>query len=66
MKKRPKLHEIILERGTRKQQATLSIEIDQSLPPLTLKIFDVLRFIKHEIIPFLSLERKRILYNKLI
>lgn len=44
----------------------MSVEVDESLPSLTLEILDILRFIEDKIIPLLSFERERVLDSKLI
>jgi hypothetical protein len=40
MKQRPKLHQTILERSTRKQKSPLGVEVNQRLPALALKVLE--------------------------
>lgn len=61
MKKGPKFGEIVLQGSSSKQQSSLRVETDQSLPPLTLKVFDIVRLVKNHVVPFLSFECERIL-----
>ena len=48
------------------QQTSLRIEIDKGLPPLALKVLDVLGFIQHQIVPPLSPKGKCILNRQLV
>lgn len=44
----------------------MSLKIQKQLPPLRLKIFDILGFIKNQILPFFSPEALMILNNKFV
>lgn len=63
VKKGPKLCEVVLQRSSCEQQPSLRVETDQSLPPLTLKVFDIVRLVKDHVVPFLSFECKGILHG---
>jgi hypothetical protein len=62
----PQFHDIILQWSSSQQQSPFSIESQQCLPPLRLKILDILRFIQHHVVPLLPSKRKMVLYHKLI
>lgn len=66
MKERPQLHQIVLQWGTSEQEAPLSVKVDQRLPPLALKILNILRFVQDQIVPLLPLEGEGILNRQLV
>jgi hypothetical protein len=44
----------------------LSIEIDQCLPTLALKILDILRLIQNKVVPSFPLEGESVLHSQLV
>ena len=62
----PELHHIILQGCTSQEKSPFSVEAEKRLPSLTFEILDVLRLIKHHIVPLLSSESKMILDHKLV
>jgi hypothetical protein len=66
VKKRPKLHQTILQRSTSQKQSPLRIEVYQRLPPLALKVFNILCLVQNQVVPLLSFEGEGILDDKLI
>ena len=44
----------------------MAIKSQQRLPPLTLEILDIVRFVQYQKIPFFTLERTSILHDELI
>jgi len=59
----PELHHIVLERGASQQQAALGIEPEEGLPPLALKVLDILGLVKDHIVPLLAAEGEVVLYH---
>ncbi len=66
MHKGPKLHHIVLEGGACQKETSPGVEPEQRLPPLTLKVFDVLSLIKHHVVPLLASEHEVVLDDQLV
>ena len=57
----PKLHNVILQRSSCEQEASICIESKECLPALRFEVFDVLSFIKYHVVPLFPSERKMVL-----
>lgn len=62
----PKLHDVILKRGSCQQKSSFRVESQKGLPSLALEILDVLGLVQDHIIPLFPSEGKVILDNKLV
>ena len=56
----------VLNRGTSQEQPITTLEAQQSLPPSTRRVLDILRLIQNHILPFDPLEVLLILSHQLI
>lgn len=61
----PQLHEAILKWGAREQEAATSVEAEQGLPSLGLKVLDMMGFIQNHVSPWPLLKRHVILQQML-
>lgn len=66
MQERPQFTNVILQRCSSQQQTMFSVKIEQNLPPLRLKIFDMLCFIQDHIVPLFSFEHFLVLQSDFI
>ena len=63
---RPQLHEVVLQRRAREQQAALRVEVEQRLPALGLEVLDVVRLVQDHVVPPLPPECARVLHDQLV
>lgn len=56
-------HSETLSTKTVREHLLLRLEIQQQLPPLRFKIFNVLRFVQNQVLPFLASETLMVLYD---
>ena len=66
MHKTPKLHHVVLQRGTCDQESALGVEPQECLPSLGLEVLDILGLIKDHVVPLFPPECKVILDHKLV
>mmetsp|Transcript_22241 Transcript_22241/g.51171 ORF Transcript_22241/g.51171 Transcript_22241/m.51171 type:complete len:256 (+) Transcript_22241:307-1074(+) len=66
MQQRPQLHQIVLERRAREKQPPLRVEIEQRLPTLRAEVLDVVRLVKHEVLPLLAPKSSLVLDDEFV
>ncbi len=60
LQERPELREVVLQWGSRKQQAAERAEHEEGIPPLRLEVLDHVRLVKDHVVPPLALEHMRV------